>query len=72
MHVVDLVGQHPPSSTRGYSSNNLAPSGTNINLAKNESGGVVINGGCRIPNPANSRLFQLRSEEGRDYKECVQ
>ena len=32
----------------------------------------VINSGCRIPNPAYSRLFQLRSEEGADYKERVQ
>ena len=35
-------------------------------------GRVVINIGCRTPAPAYSRLFQLRSEEGLDYKERVQ
>lgn len=29
------------------------------------NGRVVINGGCRISDPAYSRLFQLRSEVGR-------
>ena len=36
------------------------------------NGRVVINGGCRIPDPTYTRLSQLRSEEGRDYKERVQ
>ncbi len=36
------------------------------------NGRVVINGGCRIPDPAYSRLFQLRNEEGAAYKERVQ
>lgn len=36
------------------------------------NGRVVINGGCQIPYPAHSRLFQLRSGEGPSYKERVQ
>jgi hypothetical protein len=33
---------------------------------------IVINGSYRILNPGHSRLFQLRSEEGPDYKVRVQ
>lgn len=36
------------------------------------NGYVVLNGNCRIQAPAFSRFFQLRSEEGRGYKERVQ
>ena len=37
-----------------------------------QNGRVVINDGLRISDPAYSRLFQLRSEEGLDYRERVQ
>jgi hypothetical protein len=43
-----------------------------VSQTKRQSGVVVINDGCRIPDPAYTRLFQLRSEEGRGYKEPVQ
>lgn len=33
---------------------------------------IVISGSYRILNPGHSRLFQLRSEEGPDYKVRVQ
>jgi hypothetical protein len=36
------------------------------------NGRAVINGGCRILDPACSRLFQLRSEEGPGCKERLQ
>jgi hypothetical protein len=34
--------------------------------------GLLLLTGSRIPDPAFTRLFQLRIEEGRDYKERVQ
>ena len=36
------------------------------------NGRFVINGGYQIPDPAYSRLFQLRSEEAPGYTERVQ
>ena len=50
----------------------LAPRTRNLATISALNGRFVINGGCRIPDPAYSRHFQLRSEEGTGYKERVQ